>query len=433
LSTLSQTKGHTEDRAEIGKSSRSADSSDQVMGSLEKRLLSSPENASAEGWWLAKVTKSPLAIGVLLILLINGLLLCWQPFARVDPNMMPATHTWTWWAVQEYLGTKPTPPVVLIGSSLFMHSMSRQDADFLNQDLDYVRHHRSMYLESLLKKKYGAQTDAACFNFSLPGDLISDNYMIVRTILRGDHKPEYVVMGLSLRDFIDNAINCPGTTPPFRYLKRFTDISDIVGLALPQIWQQLDYRFGQVFYLWQRKLDLEVLAEEWAKTTFRPLAQKAGASSLLNNLDYRHHVPANLHSEVEEGMAIVKAHQPVTYDPNYADYKRRCGKANLPLFEIQAEFLKRTLQICKDRGIKVVILNMPVTPENLALMPPGSYERYLNTVKECAAAQGYPFEDLNLDTRFVHSDFYDTAHMNAAGGKKLAEAISEIHYLKLGK
>jgi len=427
---LSQLKDQTEDRAEIGKTSRSEGSSD-VLGLLERRLASGPEGKRV-GFRFGTVAKSPVTIGALLILLINAALLCWQPFARVDPKKMPATHTWTWWAVQEYLGTNPTPPVVLIGSSLIMHSLSRQDADFLNQDLDYVRHHRSIYLESLFKRKFGAD-NAACFNFSLPGDLVSDNYMIVRTILTGEHKPQYVVMALSLRDFIDNAVNCPATTPPFRYLKRFTDISDIANLAMPKIWQQFDFRFGQVFYLWERKLDLQVLAEEWAKTLFRPWSQKAAAPSLLNNLDYRHHVPANLHSEVEEGMAIVKAHQPVTYDPNYADYKRRCGKANQPMFAIQAEFLRKALQICKERGIKVVVLNMPLTPENLALMPPGSYEQYLNTVRDCSAAQGFPFEDLNSDKRFGHSDFYDTAHMNASGGKKLAEAISQFDYIKLRK
>jgi hypothetical protein len=428
-------KGQTDYPAEVGKKARPDESPAQLIGSLEKRLGSGPESDTARwhDWHLASVVKSPILIGALLVLLVNAALLCWQPFARVDPKLMPATHTWTWWAVQEYFATKPTPPVVLIGSSLFMHSISREDADFLNQDLDYVRHHRSCYLERLLKDKYGQNTDAACFNFSLPGDLMSDNYMIVRTILQDDHVPKYVVMGLSLRDFIDNAINCPGTTPPFRYLKRFTDINDIVGLAMPQFWQQLDFRFGQAFYLWQRKLDLQVLAEEWAKKSFRPWAEKTAFPSLLNSLDYRHHVPANLHSEVEEGMAIVKAHQPVTFDPNYADYKRRCGKANLPMFEIQAEFLKKTLQICKDRGIKVVVLNMPVTPENLAMMPSGSYDRYLHTIAACATAQGFPFKDLNTDRRFVHSDFYDTAHMNGSGGKKLLESIAAIDYINLKK
>jgi hypothetical protein len=431
---VNHTKGGTEYLNDLGEQSRSKTPAGGPTATAEKPPYASRDEfdyGQTRTRGLVGALQSPIAIAFVLILLANFALLCWQPFARVDPRLMPATHTWTWWAVQEYFNAKPTPPVVLIGSSLFMHSVSREDADFLNQDLDYVRHHRSMYLEHLLKSKYGADKYAASFNFSLPGDLISDDYMIVRTILKGDRLPRYIVMGLSLRDFIDNAVNCPGTTPPFRYLKRFTDIDDIVNLALPKIWQQMEYRFGQIFYLWQRKLDLQVLAEEWVKQVIRPTMQNNTAPSLLNNLDYRHHVPANLHSEVEEGMAIVKAHQPVVYDPNFADYRRRCGKPNLEMFNNQAEFLKKMLRICKERGVSVLVLNMPVTPENLALMPPGSYERYLDTVKTCTLAEGYRFEDLNGDKRFVHTDFYDTAHMNSSGGKKLLEAIVGLDYIKL--
>ena len=75
----------------------------------------------------------------------------------------------------------------------------------------------------------------------------------------GKHKPEYVILGLSLRDFIDYAVKCPGTTPPFRYLQRFTDIDDIVNLAFPQFWQRFDYYFGKFFYPWAKSLIYKLL------------------------------------------------------------------------------------------------------------------------------------------------------------------------------
>lgn len=373
---------------------------------------------------------SPISLGILFLLLINALL-CWtKPIAKADPRLLPATHTWAWWAVKDFYEQQPPAQVVLLGSSLFMHSVSRQEADYLKKDLDYVRHHRSVYLEDQLKQRFGSASNIRCFNFSLPGDLVSDDYMIARAVLHGERKPKYVILGLSLRDFIDNAVNCPGTTPPFRYLKRFTDINDLVDLAMPQFWQQFDYRFGQFFYLWGNKLDLQVWFDQTARSLLAPVAHAIALPSLLNNLDYRKHVPNDLHSEVEEGLAIIKPNLPYSYDANYADYRRRCGKPNERMFKIQSDFLKKLVDYCKRQGICLIVLNMPLTKENLTLMPPGSYENYLTTVQHTVEQAGDTYVDLNKVPLFVHSDFYDTAHMNSSGGKKLLDILAKLDILR---
>jgi hypothetical protein len=87
--------------------------------------------------------------------------------------------------------------------------------------------------------------------------------------------------------------------------------------------------------------------------------------------------------------------------------------------------------MCKTQNVKVIVLNMPLTSDNLNLMPPGSYDRYLQRVVAETAANGSTFVDLNQDKKFVKSDFYDTAHMNSTGGKKLLETISTLQSLNL--
>ena len=376
---------------------------------------------------------STLGLGVIVLFTINSWLCVTQPFASVDPAILPATHTWTWWATQEYLQNKPAPPAVLLGSSLFMHPIAREDADFLNQDFDYVHHHYSLYLGKQLQNRFRLNNTPLCFNFSLPGDLVSDQYMVARSLFHGQHKPSYIILGLSLRDFLDNAVHCPGTTPPFRYLKRFTDIDDIVNLAFPEFWQRFDYYFGQFFYPWAKKLDIQALASEEVKHILGPLANKFCSPCLLNDLDYRKHVPANLHSEVEEGMAIIKAHIPYSYDPNYADYKKRYGqdKNNLRMFNIQKQFFAKLVALCKEQKIKLIILNMPLTKENMDLMPEGSYQRYIDLLQTKANEYGFPLIDLNGNPAFVKSDYYDTAHMNSSGGKKLLDILANSSELIL--
>ena len=394
-----------------------------------KSSTASEENISDDKKRLGIIRQlktNPLFLGLILIVLIDIFLCLKQPFANIDPAILPATHTWTWWATQEYLAAKPAPGVVLIGSSLFMHPISRQDADFLNKDFDYVHHHYSAYLSSQLKEHWQLNKAPLCFNFSLPGDLVSDDYMVMRGLFNGKHKPEYVVLGLSLRDFIDNAAHCPGTTPPFRYLRRYTDIDDIVDLAFPRFWQRFDYYFGKIFYPWAKKLDIQAWGAEQTRLVLGPIANKICSPCLLNDLDYRKHVPANLHSEVEEGMAIIKAHIPYSYDANYADYKRRYGKNKdyAWMLNIQKEFFIKLTALAKARQIKLIILNMPLTKENRDMMPAGSYEQYQALLSNEAHKYGFLYLDLNQNPTFNKLDFYDTAHMNSAGGKKLLDILA---------
>src|SRR5262249_36315394 len=103
---------------------------------------------------------SPLAFSCAIMSLVVGLvinqcLLCWQPLVAVDPESLPAAHTWVWWATREFMDKKQSPDVVLLGSSLLMHPVSRLDADYLNRDLDYVHHHRSVYIEAAMARRFG--------------------------------------------------------------------------------------------------------------------------------------------------------------------------------------------------------------------------------------------------------------------------------------
>ncbi|MBI4534389.1 MAG: DUF1574 family protein [Candidatus Melainabacteria bacterium] len=371
--------------------------------------------------WTSVIT-SHISLAVVFLLLLNGLLLATRPLATVDPESLPAAHTWVWWAMHEYREQKSPPKIVVLGSSLVMHPVSRLDADVLNKDLDYVHHHRSVYMEQVLSQRLGLG-GAPCFNFSLPGAMVSDDYIVARALVSLKRQPQVIILALSLRDFIDNGVRCAGGTPAFRYLKRFTSIDDIVALAMPQIWQRFDYFFGKTVYLWGKKLDIQVVLAQALKERLGPVAQHVCSESLLNTLDLSKNMPSNLRSEVEEGMFIVKTHQPYSYEDNSKEYRKRYRTANEQLFAVQSMFLDKLLLLCKNCGIEVVIVNMPLTAANMTLMPKGSYDKYIAYLEQAAARWQCPLVDLNHGAQFVTEDFYDTSHMNARGGKKFVDAL----------
>jgi len=340
----------------------------------------------------------------------------------VDPESLPAAHTWVWWATREFMDKKQSADVVLLGSSLLMHPVSRLDADYLNRDLDYVHHHRSVYIEAAMARRFGVRKPY-CFNFALPGGMVSDDYIVTRALLKDHRKPRAIVLALCPRDFMDNGVHWCGGTQAFRYLRRFVNIDDLVDIAMPQIWQRFEYLLAKGFYLFDKRLDLQVICAEAIKRKSGALLQRLLGEQHSQDPTLSVETPPDTRSEVEEGMFIVKAHQEKSFQDNSGEYRKRYRTANEKIFSVQAKFLQMLLALCKDSGIAVIIVNMPVTGQNMQLLPAGTYEQYLRVLAEESSPSGARFVDLNRDPRFEPGDFYDTIHMNAGGGKKLAEAI----------
>ncbi|MBX9878599.1 MAG: hypothetical protein K2Y22_09090 [Candidatus Obscuribacterales bacterium] len=373
------------------------------------------------------IRTSQLVWALGLFVVANIALLKWQPLSKVDPESLPAAHTWIWWAAKELAQQQQGPDIALMGSSFMMHPLALRDADYLKKDFDFVHHHYSSYLEDSLKQHLGVRK-AQCFNFAMPGGMISDHYMITRTLLSGSKKPRVIVIGAGVRDFMDKHVSCAAATRPFKYLQRYTEIDDLVGIAMPQIWQQADYWQGRGIYLWGKKMDFQVVACDWARKVFNPLLDKYCVKSPLNDIDQTRNAPSNMRMEAEEGLYIVKADAPYKFDDNTREYMSRYGNGNDKLLENQKLWLDKLLQLARDQNIEVLLVSMPATPANMQLMPPGAYNKFITAMREASQKWNVQLVDLNGGTgfgdKFDKLDFSDTAHMNGRGGKKLIDAIN---------
>ncbi len=316
---------------------------------------------------------------------------------------------------------EPAPDVVLLGSSLMMIPVSVLDADYLHKDLDAVYHDHSVYLENALSAAQPGKH--SCFNFAIPGGMVSDDYMIMRALLNGEHRPKVIVLGLTLRDFIESHVPCPAATTSFKYFKHFFNIDDIAELAMPEFWQRLDYWQSKLVYMVGQRLDLQVAFNQGVKTACDNLLGAAAETRSAVPVELTSNVAHNLKSEAEPGDFVLHAGQIYPYEDNSGEYKKRFSNPSKKLFNTESLFLSRLLADARKNGVQVLLVNMPLTPANMGLMPAGYYSQYLTTVKEQARAFGSPLIDLNNGTAFSISDFRDTAHMNASGGKKLLDAI----------
>ena len=175
---------------------------------------------------LQAVRQSPILLGVVFVASINLAFTALNPVSKVDPQSLPTAHGWTWWAAHDFLKEKAAPNVVIAGSSLMMNPIWQNEADFLEQDVDITANRRCRYLESAIARQL-PHMQARCFNMALPGAMISDDYMVARSLLTGAHKPKILILGLSPRDFIDSGFKYPACSDHYRYLQHFIKSDDL--------------------------------------------------------------------------------------------------------------------------------------------------------------------------------------------------------------
>lgn len=368
------------------------------------------------------IWRSKFLWATIFLLVIDVALLVSNPFGKVDPTKLPSPHSWEWWRTQSYLSAPKAPDVVLLGSSLVMIPTPMLDADYLNKSFDCVHHDRSIYMQDRLAAQLGSK-NLSCINLGLPGGMVSDDYMVARYLLDNERKPKVVVLGLTLRDFIEHHVQYPATSHPYRYFSQFMDVADIVDIAMPQVWQRADYLWGRNFVLWGKRLQMQAMADEVSKNAIAPLQSERVAVNPVTDAERSKTLAAKLKTVAEEGEFMMEPHKLELFEDNTNEYRSRFRGDKSELFNAESAFLARLLKLLRDRNIEVIVANMPLMPANMTVMPPGMYDKYMAVTKKLVAENNCKFLDLNDPTQFVLSDFRDTAHMNGNGGKKFIDSI----------
>jgi len=309
---------------------------------------------------------------------------------------------------------------------VMMHPTWWQEAAFRQQDVDLVVDHESRYFEALLKK-YARLNNMRAFNFGLPGAMASDDCIIAKTLFCGEHKPKIVVIGTTPRDFIDNRFSHAASSRHYRYLSRFTDDGKLVDLAMPQWWQRIDYYVNSLLYFKGKAQPVQQLLTHEATSLLSPIL-KSLPPSPLEQVSEEDRKFAMHRAEIQKGVFVAHPTSPYNYVDAVEDCFSRYKTANDPLYNNQRQWFDMCLETLKERGIDVVIVNMPVTSTAQRCMRDGVYARHVDMLKAMAQKYNFAFLDANEEYQ-KHADQYDFtdwAHMNASGGAKLHDIIARF-------
>jgi len=123
----------------------------------------------------------------------------------------------------------------------------------------------------------------------------------------------------------------------------------------------------------------------------------------------------------------VAPYDPTTnkYRDNLGEYRHRYAQINKKMLDDQLRYLTRLSTFCKDQGINLILVNMPLTEDNMALMPNGIYKDYLDKVHTITKQYQCSILDLNHPSLFPKYLFADSVHLNGLGGERFFDLLSD--------
>lgn len=346
----------------------------------------------------------------------------------------------SWWLARAYL-TGARPDVAVLGSSQ-IGGLQAADANLTGRSIDFVDNHHCPTIERALAKTR-REPERYVFLSALPGAMISDHFAIAKALYKTKGAPPLVVLTISPRDFIDNSLPCAGATEPYRYFSKFSDMSAYVNRAFNRPWSRLEYFAGQEIPT--RRLEAPLkdgtrsfvetflacgIAGGESKIAAQPSDTKLTAASDSANAklvaDQVKFVMGGYEGNIKPGQAVLTPNLPKLFVDNSRDYKRRYKNTHPDTYDVQFDYLSDFLSFLKGDGSTVLVLGMPLTPENRAILGDKFFAAYGKKVAEVCNQNKAVYVSLVEAPQFGRGDFCDTVHLNADGGGKLASAIASI-------
>ncbi|HEY9757998.1 MAG TPA: SGNH/GDSL hydrolase family protein [Oculatellaceae cyanobacterium] len=365
-----------------------------------------------------------------------------------------------WWASNQYqkAAIVRRPDVVLLGSSLMIAAQNDCDATVYDESFDVLTHYHSQFLESELSKAVGHQMKTA--SFVIGGQMASDAYTIVKVLLSKQQREQQlkqqptqqptqqpkqqakqnkssqaaqpsqlpqqtIVWGIAPRDFIDATFSSPEETETVKLMSRLADDDNLLEQRL-SFWKDVEQRLSRTFALYRDRDEMRAWQTDAVDRCLHFLMPAMFTPEMRAPSWLLHQAALSLPEDNKPGQWICRPFRLKGNDSpdNSTEYKSRYQPFKLELFRAQLDCFDATLREARERGAKVLVVNMPLMQSNLQLLPPGVYQRYLKAVQESAQLYDARFLDLNNGKSFAPADFCDPVHLNGNGARKFMQLVA---------
>jgi hypothetical protein len=387
---------------------------------------------------ISKLAGSTFLLTVLILIGFDLLVSATDPLKRL--NATGFTSLRQYFVVSklpEFLTSARKPEIIITGSSLMLYPNVRADDALAGRrqrtDAAYVRdvidpYAYAHYLEQSLKHLTGRNYDIA--NLATAGGMISDQFVVFRKCLSADKKPSLLICDISPREFLDNNQVEPDKTPVYVVLSDFTCLADLLQAkasvdetgkaAIANLWSFYRNRGDWKYFFVQVASAATGHPTDIFNATQKGRSNNPEPSEPSQNLPAENCKSAATQPKIESKLA--EGPKPYVDIPSY---KAMYLPVNQKNYQIQFGYLKRLLSLAEEKHVPVLLVSMPLTKDNLALLPNEFLAQMQNQVDSLAsqfhAEVVQPSAQVSFDDQ---ADFEDSAHLNADGGKKLLDIIA---------
>lgn len=314
-------------------------------------------------------------------------------------------------------GTQPY--MVLLGSSLIVAPVVQAESLHRQRAIQRFSERRATACEHALDScmnRSASQMNVRVFNAAIGGGMASDDYFIARAFLEAKNKPVALVCGIAPRDFQDNLVRGTYSTDAFQTLSNFSDLKTVFGDTSLSLDKKCDIALGRVSKLWRNRADVRsyyglvfkkliekvcpfVLFEKYGGTTMGLAPQKDG-----------------IFPEEVKGATFAYP----GYELDHYESAKTCqlflrcyNPVNEHMVDEQFAYFERMLELARNHGVEILVVNMPLGRSNKKLLALGFYESYLQRVRAVCARHDVQLTDFNTPLWDTDDNFIDTVHLSS--------------------
>lgn len=318
---------------------------------------------------------------------------------------------------------RTSPDVALLGSSLFL----------VVSQIEKERHYSSgdfpPYLQEQLRKATGR--NITCINLCSGLQMPAEAYLIAQAITDSKDHPRVIFWGLTLRDFIDGDFTREWTLTSFQSVAPFVPLKpDILNLMSSDSARR-EFVLCHFWFLYRNRTDFKSMFAAIVKNVLEnfPLDQsfvRLGPDHQLRPQRYGYLWETWVPRKVEKFTeAMYRAHPDLV---KQFEVRRQAGiyaRGSQETRAVQARYLDGMIALCKNRGVKLVLVNMPLSRELNQYLPRGLNDVYRDYLLAVSQEHGLAFIDLFDDARFASELFKDGVHLSYAGSRVLVHRLVE--------
>lgn len=348
-------------------------------------------------------------------------------FSKDGGKNLPMAQSWPWWIAKSYtaeFSSKSTAPdVVVFGSSQMGSASFAANAHKLGKALDCVTDRHLDVLELSLSK----DRKISVFNAATGGAMISDANLAARALfLNGEQKafPKLVIIGIGPRDFIDNSLSSPAATEPFRFFSHFVELGSLYDYAFDNVFTKLGFAC-------EHNLPGKLIFKAYFKKFLGGASYGETSDELSQETSSKNKVSGNLLAAISQsgaaiqpGQWLIPANMPYMFVDNSNEYINRFKNPNPPLYNQEMRFFQDFLKQMHDRNIPVLVVGMPSLAPNRKLLPDSFWQKFRSDIRQKCQEGGAVYHDISDSPEFELYDYLDTVHLNARGGEKLFNSVS---------